>query len=129
MDLDQIKQLQALISNAAEANQQGRPEEGLHFLVEVQTILNRHLPQPERPESGPMQFGDDWPGVFLRGDFAGPMSWMLDSVLRKGEGASKMHELHLRAFVSVLGSCILNAEVRVPKGVQYAALVPPKEES
>lgn len=21
-----------------------------------------------RPESGPMQFGDDWPGVFLRGD-------------------------------------------------------------
>lgn len=25
---------------------------------------------PERPESGPMQFGDDWPGLFLRGDEA-----------------------------------------------------------
>jgi hypothetical protein len=24
----------------------------------------------ERPETGPMQFGDDWPGVFIRGDNA-----------------------------------------------------------
>lgn len=23
-----------------------------------------------RPETGPMQFGDDWPGVFIRGDDA-----------------------------------------------------------
>lgn len=23
-----------------------------------------------RPETGPMQFGDDWPGVFIRGDNA-----------------------------------------------------------
>lgn len=26
--------------------------------------------QAERPETGPMQFGDDWPGVFIRGDNA-----------------------------------------------------------
>jgi hypothetical protein len=25
---------------------------------------------PHRVESGPMQFGDDWPGVFFRGDDA-----------------------------------------------------------
>lgn len=24
----------------------------------------------DRPETGPMQFGDDWPGVFIRGDNA-----------------------------------------------------------
>jgi hypothetical protein len=24
----------------------------------------------ERPETGPMQFGDDWPGIFIRGDTA-----------------------------------------------------------
>jgi len=24
----------------------------------------------ERPETGPMQFGKDWPGVFIRGDEA-----------------------------------------------------------
>src|SRR4051812_37513084 len=33
----------------------------------------QRLPQPEnldRVESGPVQFGDDWPGVFIRGDNA-----------------------------------------------------------
>lgn len=25
---------------------------------------------PERAETGPLQFGDDWPGVFIRGDNA-----------------------------------------------------------
>lgn len=34
-----------------------------------------------RPESGPMQFGDDWCGVFLRGDFAGPCASYLRKVL------------------------------------------------
>jgi hypothetical protein len=28
------------------------------------------LESGERPETGPMQFGDDWPGVFIRGDNA-----------------------------------------------------------
>jgi hypothetical protein len=28
------------------------------------------LPNGERIESGPLQFGDDWPGVFIRGDKA-----------------------------------------------------------
>lgn len=33
----------------------------------------RHLPLPEgmtRMESGPVAFGDDWPGYFIRGDNA-----------------------------------------------------------
>ncbi len=28
------------------------------------------LASGDRPETGPMQFGDDWPGVFIRGDNA-----------------------------------------------------------
>lgn len=28
----------------------------------VEALLEGH-----RPETGPMQFGDDWPGVFIRG--------------------------------------------------------------
>jgi hypothetical protein len=28
------------------------------------------LESGDRPETGPMQFGDDWPGVFIRGDSA-----------------------------------------------------------
>ncbi len=27
-------------------------------------------PPPARAETGPMSFGDDWPGVFIRGDDA-----------------------------------------------------------
>lgn len=30
--------------------------------------LRPTLRQPKRVESGPVQFGDDWPGLFLRGD-------------------------------------------------------------
>jgi len=31
-----------------------------------------------RPETGPMQFGDDWPGVFVRGDDAKYFNMTLD---------------------------------------------------
>lgn len=34
-------------------------------------MLTKLPPFPDgRPETGPMQFGDDWPGVFIRGDNA-----------------------------------------------------------
>ncbi|MFA6049953.1 MAG: hypothetical protein WC761_02030 [Candidatus Paceibacterota bacterium] len=36
-----------------------------------------------RPETGPMQFGNDWPGVFIRGDNAGYYAMQLNSVLDK----------------------------------------------
>lgn len=32
-----------------------------------------------RPESGPMKFGSDWTGLFLRGDDAAPHAFMLES--------------------------------------------------
>lgn len=35
----------------------------------------------ERPETGPMKFGDDWPGVFIRGDNAAHHAHALDEVL------------------------------------------------
>lgn len=34
-------------------------------LTEVPTLSSG-----KRPETGPMQFGDDWPGIFIRGDDA-----------------------------------------------------------
>ena len=46
----------------------------------------RLLPYPEdgkRVESGPVKFGDDWAGVFLRGDDALAVALELDLV-RKG---------------------------------------------
>lgn len=44
----------------------------------------QHLPAPEdrsRVESGPVQFGDDWPGIFFRGDDALATAMYLQYVL------------------------------------------------
>lgn len=42
----------------------------------------RLLPeQSERVETGPLQFGSDWPGVFIRGDNAGAMALSLKFLL------------------------------------------------
>lgn len=35
-----------------------------------------------RPETGPMQHGDDWPGVFIRGDDAMGIALAISVVLR-----------------------------------------------
>ena len=42
----------------------------------------RQLPeQDERVETGPVRFGDDWPGVFIRGDNAGYYAMALKQYL------------------------------------------------
>jgi hypothetical protein len=64
-------------------------------------------PVPPRAESGPIQFGDDWPGVFLRGDYAGPMSFVLDQVLdavKDGKVVSTMDILQLRGLAKTLAA-------------------------
>jgi hypothetical protein len=38
-----------------------------------------------RPETGPMKFGDDWTGVFIRGDNAGSAAFMLRRILQLAE--------------------------------------------
>jgi hypothetical protein len=39
--------------------------------------------QEERVESGPIQFGNDWPGLFLRGDAALYYGFLLGMFLNK----------------------------------------------
>ncbi len=58
-----------------------------------------------RVETGPVQFGKDWPGVFIRGDNA----FMFASALRdKLEGKSCiLNDSVLRGLLSDLQSCIL----------------------
>ena len=42
----------------------------------------RQLPAvTERVETGPIQFGDDWPGVFIRGDNASYFAFVLERYL------------------------------------------------
>lgn len=38
--------------------------------------------QEKRVETGPIQFGDDWPGVFIRGDNAGWYAFMLKRLIQ-----------------------------------------------
>lgn len=40
-----------------------------------------------RPETGPMQFGDDWPGVFIRGDNCFHFALELDQAIKVLEKA------------------------------------------
>lgn len=62
--------------------------------------------QPEpRIETGAVQFGDDWPGVFIRGDNAGYFAMMLDQYLR-GQGGPLAAEI-LRGLLRTLEGCRL----------------------
>ncbi len=61
-----------------------------------------------RPETGPMQFGDDWPGVFIRGD-AATMSYA-PAVARAIEELEKNKEFWiatgvLKGLFALLMSC------------------------
>lgn len=64
-----------------------------------------------RPETGPMQFGEDWPGVFIRGDNA--MAFSL-AVNKAAQIISKKHVLNtqellvtsqLKWLAELLSSC------------------------
>lgn len=46
----------------------------------------RRMPeQKERMESGPVQFGTDWPGVFVRGDSAFGYAMMIEDLLQSAD--------------------------------------------
>jgi hypothetical protein len=60
-----------------------------------------------RPQTGPMQFGDDWPGVFIRGDDAlGYALAVRRAVERLAEvDSSSVDVSRLANLVELLGSC------------------------
>lgn len=69
------------------------------------------LPLPDgmrRMESGPVQFGDDWPGVFLRGDNAMAYAMYLRNVAEVIECNDPGHAfdaLQLRWLADELSGC------------------------
>ena len=58
-----------------------------------------------RAETGPMQFGDDWPGVFIRGDNALMYANALDGVLRDMRGQDVYARLQVEGLRDLLRSC------------------------
>lgn len=65
----------------------------------------------ERPETGPMKFGEDWTGVFIRGDDAMPYALALRHMLevhppaQDDETDPVLAKMVLKGLIDVLESC------------------------
>ncbi len=65
----------------------------------------RELPAADpRVESGVVQFGDDWPGTFIRGDVAFGYAHHLERVLNTGLAIDAISLAVLRGLLSDLQS-------------------------
>ena len=79
-------------------------------LAEMDALL-AEAPTPDlsaRAESGPMRFGDDWAGVFLRGDYAGPMGMYLRDAIDAGKRGASPDAVMIHALdglASTLSGC------------------------
>lgn len=72
----------------------------------------------DRAETGPMQFGDDWPGLFIRGDNAAAYSMALADALKDVPGDKRgIQWFQVAGLVDDLGSCMVTT-VGGPDGVQ-----------
>lgn len=78
--------------------------------------------QEQRVETGPIQFGADWPGIFIRGDNAFALIMAIDGALR----GSTIHAAQLRNFAKTLGECNLNVELNAKLQKQVADSAPPQ---
>ena len=61
----------------------------------------------ERVETGPIQFGDDWPGVFIRGDNAAGYAQSLEALLNSHPSPNFVHEAVCKGLIRTLQSCNL----------------------
>lgn len=65
----------------------------------------RALPAPPdggRVETGPVQFGDDWPGVFIRGDNAGALVMQLTS-----QSSGPWREIAIKQLAQILSGAVI----------------------
>lgn len=77
-----------------------------------------------RAESGPMQFGDDWPGVFIRGDHALWLATKLEEIAHRlpaDDEKDVASLLFLAALVGDLRDCDVRTEHT--QDVQQATLL------
>ena len=82
-----------------------------------------------RIESGPVQFGDDWPGLFLRGDMTFAHKVQLASVIalleeKQGRLLGEFQLAALKNLLSDLDSCEQGAEVEPQKLRPYEDCLP-----
>jgi len=68
------------------------------------TDVRKFPAEATRVESGPIQFGDDWPGVFIRGDNALFFASYIDHAI-KGGIDQEIRNAMLRGLRDTLLSC------------------------
>ncbi len=82
----------------------------------------RILPtQKPRVESGPVQFGNDWPGVFIRGDDAFAAIMAVCSVIEftnRGTLPSRRDLRRLRGIGTLLQGCVIGEVPLIPEVVE-----------
>lgn len=79
-----------------------------------------------RPETGPMRFGDDWTGIFIRGDNAFSFSMALNTVLHKAainEPLNGLDVAYLKSLKDLLDSCNEHNHPEVRVSAQEAVLL------
>ena len=73
---------------------------------------------PERVETGPVQFGGDWPGVFIRGDHALYTAHVLAQVARRlSPLIDEFGEMGaIEGLIKTLNSCDMRAPHKKGEG-------------
>ena len=59
----------------------------------------------ERVETGPVQFNDDWPGIFIRGDNAAHYAFMLESFMLDSNGEKAVSAAAVNSLLRLLREC------------------------
>lgn len=74
---------------------------------EVERLVMLPLPDGmQRMESGPVQFGDDWPGIFLRGDEALHLAYVIDHAAAGAAGSGDvLFSQYLQSAAKALRKC------------------------
>lgn len=71
--------------------------------------LEVNLPENDRIETGPVQFNDDWPGFFIRGDNAFALRMAIATILVNHNDV--LARMQLGAYVQELDTCDLNSDL------------------
>lgn len=77
--------------------------------------IRKFAAMDKRVETGPIQFGEDWPGLFIRGDNAFAHVVGLVDVYKKmlaNPGISRLDLMRLRGIIRDLCSCNINEALR-----------------
>ena len=88
-------------------------------------VWTNDTPDPNRPETGTMRFGDDWTGVFLRGDYALVAGATLLEVAERLDEADIKTAIErgmIKGLGAFLQSCALSHEAGSPTEPRYTCL-------